>query len=39
LLGDQDGEGCPDRAADDPDLADAVEIEGKKLGMVAGPTR
>jgi hypothetical protein len=25
-------------AADDPDLADTVEIEGKKLGVVAGPT-
>ena len=37
LLGDQHGEGCADRAADDPDLADAIEIEGKKLGMVAGP--
>ena len=38
LLGDQHGEGGADGAADDPDLADAVEIEGKKLSVIAGPT-
>ncbi|MBN9147113.1 MAG: hypothetical protein ABS35_41675 [Kaistia sp. SCN 65-12] len=34
LLGDQDGEGCSDDAADDPDLADAVDVEGEKLCVV-----
>ena len=38
LLGDQHGERRADGAADDADLADAVEIEGKKLGVVAGPS-
>jgi hypothetical protein len=28
LLGDEDRERCTNSAADDPDLADAVEIEG-----------
>jgi len=38
LLGDQHGEGCANGAANDADLADAVEIEGKKLGVITGPT-
>jgi hypothetical protein len=38
LLCGQNSKGGADRAADDPDLAEAVEIEGQKFGVVAGPT-
>jgi hypothetical protein len=38
LLCHEHGERRTNGAADDPDLADAAEIEGKKLGVVAGPT-
>ena len=38
LFGDQHGERSTDRAAYDSDLANAVEIEGEKFGVIAGPS-
>src|SRR5262245_57169739 len=38
LLRDQHGEWRADGAADDTDLAEAGEIEGKELGVIAGPS-
>jgi hypothetical protein len=38
LLGDQHREWRTDSAADNTYLADAIEIEGEKLGVIAGPS-